>query len=490
MEARRSGGELSLSPRASTLLGAYLPVLEGLALYCELDAEEAPDDLIIPNPVPLHTQMMTLTWNVDESCVLQHAREEQVIETGTNGPGLLRLLFADPHAPECAHYFVGYLWIKAASSVLAKLNSRFSRSTVALPFLIRLLCDHPVIAKVWTGQADHDVIAAELLKSVAALNARSLARVYEALLRPDLLASFELWDLHGFLADPLGRIPRLQSMKVLRPFFAGRQPSSLENRVRLSASIHLPSRATGKLLDAQASGSGLEFTIVTDAGEEVSGNILPIASVWQSLAASERYRELCEKHSAVAEKLEAMVWTEVRRLVGKRVTVATYWALTAPLVFGVVIWGEGAPMMQLPMEPHWFEFKDHIEITQAGLSLSVEERLDFAASLPPATDATMIGRAANETFLSHLVSDPGARWKMLRKRFSGILLSDPERKSLEDWVACPLFRPEPWQLGEPAASRLRAAFDCPGFGTDVRFPDLLPQILAFPLDTQLKEPAR
>ena len=145
---------MSLSITVSTLLGCYLPLLEGLALFSELDVDEKIGDIIIPNPVPLHAQMMTLPWNAPEGKVIWLAREEQIFEGEGYEPGLLRLLFSQTNALETTHYFVGYLWIKTIAAILARADARFSRSTVILPFLIKLLCDHPIVTQVWEGRAN------------------------------------------------------------------------------------------------------------------------------------------------------------------------------------------------------------------------------------------------------------------------------------------------------------------------------------------------
>ncbi|NKL24796.1 hypothetical protein [Rhizobium leguminosarum] len=89
-KAREDGQPLDLSPGASALIGFFRPILEGLALFAELDFDERPDDLILSNPITLHAQMMQIVWGGRESKIFWLARDFQIIETEELHPGLLR----------------------------------------------------------------------------------------------------------------------------------------------------------------------------------------------------------------------------------------------------------------------------------------------------------------------------------------------------------------------------------------------------------------
>jgi hypothetical protein len=135
-------------------------------------------------------------------------------------------------------------------------------------------------------------------------------------------------------------------------------------------------------------------------------------------------------------------------------------------------------MLHLPYEPHWFEKKSHIRLTQNGLRLSIDERLRFAKSLPASPVTTAKSREATAVFLGHLVSNRRAQTRILRKRINGVL-SQEGQQALDFWVAVPLSRSLPWTLREPASVELWHIFDMPGFPplqSNLQFTELLPYI--------------
>ena len=470
----RQGGDLTLTTAAIMLLGVYLPILEGLALYAELDADEQPGDIIIPNPVPLHAQMMELTWHRKAGDVLRIARDEQIYETPEQKDGLLRLVFADIDAPETSYYLVGYLWVKAAVALIARINPRLGRPTVVLPLLIKLLCDHPLITEIWQGNAGEQEIAAGLLESILSLDQPALARVEDALTDQESLSLFELWDLHGFLEDRNIKKPLMDEESIIP--FLGDEADELEMQARCAASIHFPSRTTGILVGLQANENDLLLEMETDSGEQVQASLPSVASVWFLFGQLPHYRPLIEKHGHVAAHLEASIRALMAEWRGQRITIASYWALSQPPLPGIAIWHEDGRMVELPYEPHWFEFKHHIQLTQNGLHISIDEKLRFAKSLRSASSITSIGRRSTETLLSHLVSNDRARMQIVQKRLVDIL-GPTGREALETWVAVPLFRPALWQLGEAATAELNKIFDMPAFPPlqpDFDFKALLP----------------
>ncbi|NKL24766.1 hypothetical protein GFM07_38500 [Rhizobium leguminosarum bv. viciae] len=389
----------------------------------------------------------------------------------------LRLLFASENAPQSKHYFAGYLWVKAAAAKIAAVEPRMARPPVMLPFLIRLLCDHPIIEKIWRMEADEEEVAMALRGTVNRLDRAALERVMKALADPEHLATFDLWNLHSFLEDPDKMTPGSQTDEIVRAFSGGRDASELEFRIRASASIHFPSRTTGTLKKVEIEDGSLSFEIEIGGSEDqqiVSGSLLSISRLWSMYGRSPAQAKLVERHIGNAYHLEQLVWDRLRQLVGQEITIAQYWALTSPVIFGIVIW-HGEEMMQIPLEPSWFEYRDLIRISQTGLGISIAERRRFAQELEPADDAVRLGHKMTARLMSDLVSDVPARDRLLERRFPGVLQTEEERKALEDWVSCALFRQDVWQLGRPAADRLSSCFDLPGF-PGVTFDDLLPFI--------------
>jgi hypothetical protein len=478
LRAFRQGGDLTLTAPAKLLLGIYLPILEGLAVYAELDADERADDIIIPNPVPLHAQMIELAWNQDNSGeVLRIARESQIYEKPDKQDGLLRLLFAEPNSPETSPYLVGYLWIKTAVAHIRRINPALARPTIALPLLIKLLCDHPVIAEVWKERAGKDAIISGLLDSVLSLDQPALARIAAALKDEEALSTFELWDLHGFIADKNLSTPKL--VEDTRPFFEGDEPDELVTQLRCGASLHFPSRATGLLVDVKHRDQDLDdLELETDTGERISVHLMRVRTIWRLYAGLDHYQPLIREHLHKAETLEQYFWNLMGEWKGSRVTIAQYWGIAQPPMPGIVVWHDDGRMVQLPYEPHWYHYKDHIFLTREGLKVSIDEKKRFAMSLAKTPAVTSLARQATADLLSHLVSGERARRSIIEKRLGGVL-GPAAREALENWVSFPLFPPEVWSLEEPAVSELSAHFDMPGFPTIRRhfdFTELLPPL--------------
>jgi hypothetical protein len=477
LRAFRDGSELNLTSPAIRLLGTFLPILEGLAVYAELDADEAPGDVIIPNPIPMHVQMMEFAWHRSSGDILRLAREEQIYETPDKADGLLRFLFADPNSPETGVYLIGYLWIKAAVAHIRRINASLARPTIVLPLLIKLFCDHPVIVDVWRGDAGETEIIGRLRESILSLDRTALARVEKALGNKDDLGTFELWDLHGFLADESLVSPRLDE-ESLRPFFAGGQPDELETQLRLGASIHFPSRVAGVITEVKRDDRNLELEIETEPGKHVQAFFLSLRSFWNLYYEIPHYRPVIEKHAATAARLEDAIWGLMEEWKGQRITLARYWGISDPPLPGIVVWHEDGRMVHLPYEPHWYEFQDHIELTKFGLGISIDEKQRFAKALSSTPVVTSLARRSANVLLSHLVSNERARTSITHKRL-GCVLSPVAREALESWVAFPLFPAATWRLGEPASSELTRVFDMPAFPSlhsDFTFAELLPAL--------------
>src|SRR5262249_28298074 len=161
--------------------------------------------------------------------------------------------------------------------------------------------------------ADQNVVACSLLNAIVSLDHPTLTRVERALYRPQLLSSFEVWDLHQFIANPRWRKPRLTPDENIRPFLSGREPDDLDVQVRAAASIYLPSRTSGRLIEAREQERG-SFLLMMDNGtdETVTADLPAVGSFWSMLySMSEIYRPLVSKHMDNALRLEAAVRREI-----------------------------------------------------------------------------------------------------------------------------------------------------------------------------------
>ncbi|HEX8136384.1 MAG TPA: hypothetical protein VF544_02225 [Pyrinomonadaceae bacterium] len=148
LEWRRGGcARATLPENVWTLLWAYTPILEGLAVYAQLDYQVETNDDSLPSPMLLFTDLThhRLEYNMPLHRLLEIIREEAIHQREGQGRGLLELLFLGTERPDLIFYFPGYLYVKALQRHLARRWDAFSRPSIFLPFIIKLICNHPLI---------------------------------------------------------------------------------------------------------------------------------------------------------------------------------------------------------------------------------------------------------------------------------------------------------------------------------------------------------
>jgi hypothetical protein len=353
---------LSIRPQVATLLGTFLPILEGLSMYAELDWAEPPGSIFLPHTVSAHSQIVTLAKGVSEHKMVLASRLEQIFEMpardpetsklfGNYGPGLLRLLFADTANVSNSFYLVGYLWIKSVAVILSRRNELFSQPTVLLPFLTRWFCHHPAVQSAFEGTLDAAGLARQLRDSVLTLEAR-LSHFASAVADGSLAADFDHWDLHGFLnsgsRDALLRPPQ----DHILPFFEGDEPSDAASEARASASIYFPGVAHGILRGVERTERRIKLVLSNAAdGEAIqTHDIIPVEYYSDFLGFSD---ETIRKAMA-RQELTARTWES---WVGQEILIASYLDFSRPLISGIVSWTAQLPRRPayVPYEPAWYD---------------------------------------------------------------------------------------------------------------------------------------
>src|SRR6185503_15578803 len=96
-------------------------------------------------------------------------------------PGLLRALFLAGNSPEAAHYFVGYLWIKAAASTLARQCPKLARPALLYPLLTKLIFDSEAILECfYDGPASAFKVDDLVMRLTSVFKNGGLARLHKA----------------------------------------------------------------------------------------------------------------------------------------------------------------------------------------------------------------------------------------------------------------------------------------------------------------------
>ena len=149
---------VEIAERTLFLLGTWLPILEGLATYAELDFSGDEDRDPIHSPVLKVVHYTGPAINgVDSEQEFLHTRLSRIVEHRL----LAQLLVDVPVQTDEHAYFSGYLYVKALAARLGALCPALARPARMLPLLIRLLCDHPSIARSQTaGSGTDDILSA------------------------------------------------------------------------------------------------------------------------------------------------------------------------------------------------------------------------------------------------------------------------------------------------------------------------------------------
>jgi hypothetical protein len=479
---------LTLSEPARKLIGVFYPILEGLALYTELHFDERATERMAPNPITFHAQMVSAARSINDADVHRLAREEAVLNTGQPCPGLLETLFCNHKDPANSYYLVGYLWVRASAALITKACPRLGRPTVMLPLLIKLFCDHPVIAAAWQSSLSaHDILNA-LRNTIFSMTEEALQRIDAALDDDKLLAEFEIWNLHQFLENSEAARPETTIPEEWTNPFRNEPSAESVLAMRGATSVWISGSVTGELTNINLSETGsatlilrlspdeaeietsqteIENTPPDSDEQEITVYLADLVTVFRNFSRSDNTNEY---GSIVARQLENIIkyWElsvdMLYKLIHRKITIATYVCLAAPGTFGTLIWDESLDWykpFQIPYTPHWFEDYITIETVKGAMELPLTERKKFARTirLGDADDARDIAVA---TLLDDLLSDKSDQRDMMQRRLEG-LLDKTGQAQLKSWASPPVFRRSPWTIPEDAAEQLDCHIDLPAF---------------------------
>jgi hypothetical protein len=492
----RRGDPLSIREPISILLGAFLPILEGLAMYAELDWQEYPESIILPHPIVVHSQAAATALHARVSKMLPAVRMEQIIEMPPlapdlsallgprpeYGPGLLRLLFADTRSPANTFYLLGYLWTKALAATLKTLNPLFGLPTIFLPFMTRWLCHHRAIEHVMQGTMDAQKLLATLQDSVFSLSQVSLSAFEKAMHEPELRARFDLWRVHDFAES--GDIKYLFDDKNedIRPFIDADQADEEIMQCRAAANIYFPSTTEGILTRMETTAQGCILHIRDpQTGEDLPpAPIMPVKAYFDMFSLIPRYRALIPSALPKALMLEQVVHNAWKASEGHEITLATYMDFSTPMISGVASWlpqCASASPAAIAYEPAWYEYAEHIERSTDAFRFSPAERREFALALPRPAMMDWSERVSTKFILEQLVGEPVLQSRMLNMRFKAVL-DQPERDDVERWVSpTPIEFRRPWDLHPDTIAALNLKLSLPGFAhCGLLAADLLPTV--------------
>ena len=490
----------ALHTGADTTLGAMAPLLEGLALYAELDLVGTGEEQRLPLPL----------WRYAETAIIDQDRltlgafldlvrdaavaEDTVGECGqAHGPcpGLLRRLLIGARGRSTNLYLVGYLWVKAAALALSERSPLLRHPAAMLPFLIRLLCHHPALADVAAGRLDAAGLMERLRETVANLPAATLERVVPIGFAAAERGDFGHWQLHDQLASSTSepilttdiRDDPLLSDLLNSPF------RDLAERIRAAAASHIwdVRHDVVDAVDIEAIRDGGSIHVSAhdrDTGEPVVHELLHPLRVLDFLALSGDPRYTLPKATReIVEHLTLAAGHVLQVSIGKTVTFAHGYTDHGTEAFWTGIWPHepvrNAPFVYLPASPSIADATrpDAYPLLPLlmGASLTPADREAFAKALELSDVQRQAVSEATKRAAQHLCPDAARRALLLNHALPG-LLRGAAAAELEEFVAVPALRAEPWCMSERLADAVNAWLTIVPFGASRGRPcDLFPR---------------
>ncbi len=476
------GSMVSLPDQVIRLLAAFTPILEGLALFAQLDYIVETGDEALSSPVALFSQIthLNLVHDVPSSQLFRAVREQALYAYQEQGQGLLELLMLDCRRGDQLHYFAGYLYVKAIARSLRLKSARFAKPGMCLPFMIRLLCDHPIIERALTGGLSERHILSALHATVTSLTASELESAGQLMASSRKLQErLDHWDLHRQLDAKQFSEPILISDDLKSPLFDIVDDASVGphfTRLRACTGAHVLSWASGRLVSASES----KFRLETTAGQQ--------AVEW--IAADKRltfwyedppYPDWLEPPARlhVWYENELLMLEKLNRRLGQTLTFGLYYTLTKGS-FGLSVWDETSWLGFLPFAPIRSENDPEFEIIVMALQLSPLQRSAFSQRIQIPLTVGLGIDLATEFILKQLISRPRMRQIIRAQKLRGVSRGR-HITSLRQWCYPASNRTEPERLPAAVREDLDRAFDLPGFGRfpydrKMRFSQLLPKL--------------
>jgi hypothetical protein len=498
---------LRVGPVASRAISAFLPLLEGLALYAQLDFEppEAGLDDIVPNALTIVAGNLDMDMTMSglsprnlfrcvRAEILGGTHRERFDQDGglTSSPGLPDSLFLDATMPSLGFYFVGYLYIKAIQAHWSRLCPEMTDSAMFLPVVVRVICDHPLIED-FLGKKSYSINIIdrihERLSTISAVELCTIAKLLRE--NKGWRDLFDLWDsAPGLTIEQLAEIPSEQGRaKVVERFlspgsyFGGDPGDPWMNsmcRLRGASGVFLYEWHTGIIRNSTD-----KYVIMKqDNGEEFKG----IFAFWGRLVdgnvtlPSEDPEADPETVlvSHLVEDLEGHFSRSLQDNKGRRATIAHFYTITYGIP-GNVLWIEGKMEAVVPYGRRAFaDYDREGYMIGEGLTIGPEERTAFAEAFVDGSDLKRDALAHSRQLLATLVSNEADQARLLRDRFNPYLRRAGQLSAFREWLGFSLWPQSP---PEGAIKALDPIFDFPRFpptaGPRIGFAELLPSLVPY-----------
>jgi hypothetical protein len=470
--------QVRLPERVHRVLGVYVPILEGLAMYAQLDFEAQRPGHPLPAPLALVTEHFSFSrqfLGASFQQIFRRIGDGLRLERVKEGKNTLQTLLLDADDTQ-NHYFVGYLYVKSIQALWSQKCPAFSDPALFLPVAIRVLCDNQILELAVTQTLTERQLFTAMHDGVSSICAQ-LHNVMEWLRSSDeFRESFDYWDVATQLSSRTWAEPAFYTDQVQYGFIPPRVSDTtlLKWAVQIgnSASCHIVSWHTGELRDI----TGLRVCLKCDG-----------KGTWIELIfSSSGYSRLGHNVSSEMRQVEMAFIERLREHMSQQVTLALFVTLTRGSA-GVAFWAAGKLQAWAPMTHGPFEDEDEYRTTALSLGISPADRQAFGQSFCDGTDVQRRIVEGRTVLLEQLVSSSRDR-AVLGQRLNFLLFQYVP--TLHKW--CDFHGHEYPTLPEDVLTAGGRTFDLPGFrGMDMQrfsFAQLLPSLRPSEIANDLQDP--
>jgi hypothetical protein len=441
---------VELGERTSSLIGSWLPILEGLALYAELDFSGDEDRDAIHSPVlkVVHFTAPAMSGVADDQVFL-YSRLSRIVEHRL----LAQLLLEPSVRPEEQAYFAGYLYVKSLAARLGSLCPALAPPARMLPLLIRILCDHPVIARSQRTECRTEDLLGAVHETALSLDGSLLQKIATWVEEGDpreVVWRFDYLDIAG--TQSAGDLVFYEDDRPeLHEFVSDDIIPSL-NLLKAAGSFYLPVWKSGVLQSID------EGSLSLRQGSEDVKYVLLSAVDFERMK-----RE--GPGIGLALRLRETMLGVLRPAVGRNVTVGLYIDMASGDP-GMVFWVENefafaSPYSLLKVGRGSDALKEFGENLGRGLSLAPGVRSKFGTAIRTNAVFQRAAVDASRWHIASMISSSSVHDRFLEYKL-GAIENGRFSSEMYDWCVPPVpLRIE--RMPEPIAIAADRIFDFPGF---------------------------
>ena len=461
---------LTLNQAEWRVLGAYVPLLEGLAIYTQLDfaAEENEG----PHYSPLY---LIASLSIADHAIAKSLSEQLQLwrryATAGEHVSLLEGLLLDKTREDLNYYTFGYFYVKAIQAQWAQRCPAFTSPAVFLPFFLKFVTDHPVLLTAEDKQTTTEEILTAIHRTLTELSAADL-EFLNKLFSQQTLSDFDHCDIYRQLETRATEQLWSYDEEYMKPFINDVDDKMFTLMVNFRAcnAVYVYSWCEGTL---KFPGESVYHAILESTGGTAEAHLVQFARVWHSpweeTINAEQDEQMRQRRVAVGKfllNMEEEFFRTLEGAAGKQICLAGFITLFRSIP-GLCLWIDGEFASCVMSDPwHLLELfnanaTDEMTLLGAGLRIPPTSRVAFAKAFTGNDAVARQARAAGDHLLAYLVSSP----ERLKPRLAGVW-----KGSIAEARAWTKGFPARYPLPPDLLAKADEVFDLPGFAFDTEAP--------------------